>query len=108
MARLEPLAPADLAARLRAGEELVLVDVREPEEFALCRIEGSVPIPLGELAVRHVELDPDAPTVLICHHGIRSASAAAALADLGFEELYNLSGGVERWARDVDPGMPRY
>ena len=108
MPRLDSLLPEDLARRLAAGEDLVLVDVREPGEFALCHIEGSLPLPLGELSVRHTELDPDRPTVLICHHGIRSAHAAAALLELGFEELYNLSGGVERWATDVDPGMPRY
>jgi len=104
----QPLAPDELSRRQAAGEELVLVDVREPEEYELCRIEGSQLVPLGELSVRHSELDPDRPTVLICHHGIRSAGAALALAELGFEELYNLTGGVERWARDVDPSMPRY
>ncbi len=108
MARLEPIAPRDLHQRLEAGEDLVLLDVREADEFAFCRIEGSVSVPLSELSVRHVELDPDLPTVCICHHGIRSASAAQALAHLGFDELYNLSGGVERWAAELDPRMPRY
>lgn len=105
---IETLAPVDLARRLADGEPLVLLDVREPEEVAVCALPGSIPIPLGELAVRHVELDPDAPTVCICHHGIRSASAAAALAHLGFERVFNLGGGVDRWAREVDPEMARY
>jgi rhodanese-related sulfurtransferase len=102
------MTPAELKRRLDAGEGLVLLDVREPEELALCRIEGSVAIPMGELSLRHVELDPEQPTVCVCHHGIRSAHVAAALERLGFERLFNLTGGVERWAREVDPSMPRY
>lgn len=103
-----PLAPRDLARRLAAGEPLVLLDVREPEELAIARIAGSLAIPLGELASRVAELDPERPTVLVCHHGIRSAHAAAWLAGQGFAELYNLSGGVERWALEVDRSMRRY
>jgi rhodanese-related sulfurtransferase len=105
---IEPLLPHELAARLAAGETLVLLDVREPEELAICALPGVVHVPLGELAQRYTELDPAAPTVCICHHGVRSARAAAGLAHLGFERLYNLSGGVDRWADDVDPGMARY
>ncbi len=108
MGRLETITPRELHERLAAGEELVLLDVREADEFAYCRIEGSISVPLSELSVRHVELDPERPTVCICHHGIRSASAAQALAHVGFDELYNLTGGVERWATDVEPDMPRY
>lgn len=103
-----PITPAELKRRLDAGEDLVLLDVREPEELALCRIEGSIAIPMGELSLRHVELDPERPTVCVCHHGVRSAHVAAALVRLGFEKLYNLTGGVDRWAHEVDPGMPRY
>ncbi len=111
---MEALAPTELARRIAAASAkggelgLVLLDVREPDEIELCPFPGAVAIPLGELSVRHIELDPDAPTVCICHHGIRSASAAVGLERLGFETLYNLSGGVERWARDVDASMPRY
>ena len=103
-----PLSPLELKARLDAGDEFVLLDVREPEELAICQLPGVTAVPLGELSTRHVELDPDRPTVVICHHGIRSAHAAVALAELGFDELYNLSGGVDRWSRDVDPSFPRY
>jgi len=103
-----PLRASDLAARLAAGEQLVLLDVREAEELAICALEGAVHVPLSELSVRHIELDPDAPTVCICHHGVRSAHAAAGLARLGFERLFNLVGGVDRWAIEVDPSMPRY
>lgn len=104
----QPLSPSELKRRLDDGEELVLLDVREPGETGLCRIEGSLEIPLSELSVRHVDLDPDAATVCICHHGIRSAHAAAALAELGFDRLFNLSGGIDRWAEEIDPSMTRY
>jgi len=104
----KPLSPADLKARLDAGEKLVLLDVREMEEVAICALPGITHIPLSELSVRHIELDPDSEMVVICHHGVRSANAANALAGLGFETLWNLTGGVDRWARDVDPSMARY
>ena len=104
----QPLDPPELKRRLDAGEKLVLLDVREAVETSVCLIEGSLEIPLSELSVRHVELDPDAATVCICHHGIRSAHAAAALAELGFDALFNLSGGIDRWAAEVEPSMARY
>lgn len=102
------LRPAELQARLQAGEEFVLLDVREPEETRLGMLPGSMAIPLSELSLRVQELDPEAAVVCICHHGVRSASVAAALDRLGFEAVYNLVGGVDRWSREVDPGFPRY
>lgn len=105
---VKTLTPAELQRRVAAGEDLVLLDVREHEELAICRIEGATHIPMSELSVRHVELDPARPTVCICHHGVRSANVAAALERLDFDELYNLAGGVDRWAEEVDPSMARY
>lgn len=105
---VEPLTPEQLKARLDAGEDLVLLDVREDEEVAICRIDGSTHIPMGELSARLDELDPDRVTVCICHHGIRSANVALALEQRDFDHLFNLTGGIERWAREVDPGMRRY
>ena len=105
----KPLSPSQLAERLEGDEALVLLDVREAEELAICALPGALHIPLGELSVRHTELDPLAEIVCVCHHGIRSASAAAALSHIGFDgPLWNLTGGVDRWAREVDPSMPRY
>lgn len=105
---MDALAPRELRRRLDDGEELQLLDVREADEWARCRIEGSTWIPLGELSVRHVELDPDRPLVIVCHHGIRSAHAAIALTALGFDEVLNLTGGIDRWSREVDPAVARY
>ena len=103
-----PLMPRQLAERLAAGDRPVLLDVREPEEVRICALPGIVHIPLGELSVRHGELDPDAEIVCICHHGVRSASAAVGLQRLGFDgPLWNLTGGMDRWSREVDPDCPR-
>jgi rhodanese-related sulfurtransferase len=105
---VEPITPLELKRRLDAGDELVVLDVREHEELEICRIEGAVHVPMSELSVRHIELDPERPTVCVCHHGIRSASVATALEGLDFGPLYNLTGGIDRWAAEVDPGMARY
>ncbi len=90
------------------GGPVALVDVREPWEFDLCRIEGSRHIPLGQLPSRLNELDPSRPTVMICHHGVRSLRAAAFLEHCGFGDVVNLSGGIDAWAKTVDPGMAKY
>jgi len=105
---VQPITPAELGLRLEAGDGLVVLDVRENEELEICRLEGAVHIPMSELSVRLPELDPERPTVCVCHHGIRSASVAAALAGLDFAEVYNLTGGIDRWAAEVDRGMARY
>lgn len=85
-----------------------LLDVREPWEFQLCRIDGSELVPLRALGVRMRELDRLRPTVCICHHGNRSAYGTTFLMQHGFTDVYNLTGGVDAWARQVDPAMPTY
>lgn len=87
---------------------VTLLDVREPWEFALCRMDGSVHIPMGQLPVRLAELDPSLPTVVICHHGVRSLQAGAFLERQGFADVVNLRGGIDGWARAVDPAMAVY
>jgi rhodanese-related sulfurtransferase len=104
------LAAAELA-RWRADasrEPPLVVDVREPWEFAHCRIDGALSFPLGELARRQDELPRERPLVLVCHHGHRSQHAAMLLAGAGFAQVHNLRGGVEAWAVAVDPAMKRY
>ena len=86
----------------------LVVDVREPWELELCRIDGSVSIPLGELERRSGELPRERPLVFVCHHGGRSQHAAMLLAGAGFKEVHNLAGGVESWAVSIDPAMKRY
>ncbi len=93
----------------RKGENPPLVlDVREPQELEICMLEGAVHIPLGQLEARVAELDPRRETVLLCHHGIRSAHAAAYLRRTGFINARNLVGGIEAWAQRIDPAMARY
>ncbi len=81
--------------------------MREPWEFALSRIEGSELVPMGEVAARLAELDPKAETVVVCHHGLRSAYVARFLLGSGFEKVLNLEGGLDAYS-DADPSVPRY
>jgi adenylyltransferase/sulfurtransferase len=100
----------ELAERLARGDDLALVDVREPEERALCSLPHSTLVPLGDLAGRLGEIDSARETVVYCRTGKRSARAIELLAQSGFSNarLWNLEGGIDAWARDVDPAMPRY
>lgn len=103
------ISPPELAAWLRSEQEPpLLLDVREPWEFAICRIEGSQLIPMRQLIPRLGDLDRHRPTVVICHHGIRSQQVAQYLDHQGFTGIINLRGGVAAWARDVDPSMATY
>lgn len=100
--------PAELAAHLQAGNAPVLLDVREPWEWEVCRLPGAILVPMRELPERVQELNKAAETVVICHHGVRSYHAARYLESMGFGDVVNLSGGVAAWADEVDPTMPRY
>ena len=103
----ESITSRELKDRLEAGDRPELLDVREPWEFELARIEGSRLISMGELAEKVAELDPAAETVVICHHGIRSAYVTQALERAGFARVFNLEGGLDAYA-DVDESVPRY
>lgn len=85
-----------------------LIDVREPHEYEICKIDGSELIPLGEIKDRTSELDPDAEIVIHCHHGGRSMKAAKMLQEKGFTNVINLKGGIDEWAEKLDPKMSRY
>ncbi len=104
------ISAAELAAARERGEELLLVDVREPGEVELARIVGARLIPLGELEQRVAELDDwrDRRVVVHCHHGPRSAAACELLRARGFARVENLAGGIEAWSLTVDPEVPRY
>lgn len=105
MNEIDPLA---LKARLDQGDELLLLDVREPWEYEICRIQGSTPIPMKEVPGRMVELEEAEEVVVICHHGMRSAQVATFLARSGMANVMNLAGGIDAWARSVDGSMPTY
>jgi rhodanese-related sulfurtransferase len=107
---IAPLSPRDLAAWRNdpAREAPLVVDVREPWEYDICRIEGSLHVPLQTIPSRVEELPRDRDLVLVCHHGNRSRRAAQWLEQNGYARLFNLEGGVEGWATDVEPAMARY
>ena len=102
------ITPTNVKARLVRGDKLVLIDVREPWEHRLCRIEGAKLIPLGTLAASLQTLPDVDEVICYCHHGMRSLDAAAWLRVQGIEKAKSLAGGIERWSIDVDPKVPRY
>jgi sulfur-carrier protein adenylyltransferase/sulfurtransferase len=106
---VEELEPRDVARRLRdAPAALLLLDVREPFERELAAVEPSLHIPMREVASRLDEIPRDRTVVVYCHSGGRSALVAGYLEHHGFSAVANLSGGIDRWSREVDPNVPRY
>lgn len=97
----------ELKAKLDRKEKFVLLDVREPREYAKARIEGSTLIPLGFLPSRLAELDKGAKYVVHCKVGGRSASAVHFLREKGYDAV-SLAGGIDEWSKSVDPSVPRY
>lgn len=98
----------EVKQKLDAGDEFVLIDVREPSEHRIASIPGARLIPLGELPRRIGELDPQADTVVHCKSGIRSARACGILRGAGFRRVRNMKGGILAWAERVDPRVPKY
>ncbi|GAA5178937.1 rhodanese-like domain-containing protein [Niveibacterium umoris] len=107
---MNQISPRELAAWLadESRPAPFLLDVREPWEFERCHIENAHLMPMASVPMRAEELDPDAPTVVICHHGGRSMQVALFLERHGLSHVFNLAGGVAGWADQVDPAMPRY
>ena len=107
---IQQLHPTDLKRKLDAGESIYLVDVRNPDEYAYCRLEESLLVPLPELPGRVDEVQPPtgALVVVYCHHGVRSMSGAAILQRAGHENVASLAGGIDAWSLLIDPGVPRY
>jgi molybdopterin/thiamine biosynthesis adenylyltransferase/rhodanese-related sulfurtransferase/molybdopterin converting factor small subunit len=104
----DEMQPRELKERLDRGEPIVIVDVREPQEYQINRIEGSRLIPLGELPQRYEELDHNAAIVMQCKSGARSAKATGFLRSIGFKNVRNLAGGILGWIDQVDPSQPKY
>ena len=103
----------ELADRLQSGPaELQLLDVREPAEVATASIEGFENLPLSEFAewseLIHSRYNPEAETLVLCHHGMRSAHMCQWLSDRGFAKVKNISGGIDAYSQIVDPSVPRY
>jgi adenylyltransferase/sulfurtransferase len=91
-----------------AGDPFELIDVREPFEFEIARIDGAKLIPLGEIAERLDELEREQAIIVHCHSGKRSAQAVGLLQQQGFAKVYNLEGGIDAWSEQIDPNVPQY
>jgi rhodanese-related sulfurtransferase len=102
------VAPGEVKDKLARGEKLFFVDVREKWEYETSHIEGSVLIPLREIPASLPRMEAADEIVLFCHHGMRSLDAAAWLRSQGVEGARSMAGGIDRWAAEIDPTVPRY
>ena len=105
---IKHLTPEQLKASLDENNSMLLLDVREPWEYALCHIDKSVNISMSNISSTVEKFDPESEIVVICHHGIRSLQVANYLAERGFNKLTSLEGGVDAWAKSIDQTMPQY
>jgi rhodanese-related sulfurtransferase len=103
------ISPTQVKALQQRGETFTLLDVRAASEYAASRIEGAKHIPMGDIPSRaHLELDPDDHIVVVCHHGVSSLMVANWLRQQGYENVQSMRGGIDGWARTVDPKVPLY
>ena len=102
------ISPAEVAERLQKGEKFKFIDVREPVEYEIARVEGAELLPLSRFTEWGGALNPEEEIVVMCHHGVRSANVCMFLAHSGFEKVYNLEGGIDLWSVMVDEAVPRY
>jgi rhodanese-related sulfurtransferase len=103
--------PQDIQRRLAAGEKLLLVDVREPNEFQLARIPGAESIPMRTVPAQLQRLEAasdEATLVVYCHHGVRSLNVVNWLREQGVNACQSIAGGIDRWSLEIDPSVPRY
>ena len=105
------IAPTDVKRKLDAGEKLHLIDVREPNEFALAHIEGSELIPMRQIPAELQALEAradEAPLIVFCHHGVRSLNVVNWLRQQGLDACQSMAGGIDAWSLSIDPSVPRY
>ena len=103
------ISPGQVQSLQKRGEAFTLLDVREAWEYEASRIEGAKHIPMGDIPARaHQELDPDDYIVVLCHHGVRSLTVTNWLRQQGYEKVQSMRGGIDGWARTVDPKVPLY
>lgn len=105
------ITPKELKSRQDQGEKIVIIDVREPEEFAVAKIQDSRLVPMQGIPaqLQSIEALADESNVaLLCHHGVRSLNVAQWLRQHGVENCFSISGGIDRWSLEVDPSVPRY
>jgi rhodanese-related sulfurtransferase len=103
------IAPDEVKAKLDSGSTVLMIDVREPEEHAICRIDGSRLLPMQSIPLHLEELRQEANEIVVfCHHGVRSLSVVDWLRRQGVENCRSMAGGIDLWSRRIDPGVPRY
>jgi len=102
------ITPSDLKQRMDRGDKVLLVDVREPSEYEICRIEGAQLIPMRTIPANLQSLDIDEDVICYCHHGMRSMDVAVWLRNQGVPNAKSLAGGIDRWSLEIDPKVPRY
>ncbi len=96
------------ASALQKNKAVVLLDVREDTELAICKIEGALHIPMGEIPDRYGSLPGDKPVIVFCHHGMRSLNVQKFLVSKGFDNIVNMRGGIHAWSANVDSRLPQY
>ena len=104
----DEISVVELARKRAAGEDFVLLDVREPEELEIAALDGAVHVPMGQIPARLETLPREREIVVMCHGGMRSDSVAHYLRAQGFTRVMNLAGGIDAWSREIDSAMPRY
>jgi rhodanese-related sulfurtransferase len=103
------ITPVEVKRLLDTGANLSLIDVREPEEHHICRIDGATLIPMREIPQQFGRLEADlVPLIVFCHHGVRSLTVVSWLREQGLDDCQSMSGGIDAWSRQVDPTVPRY
>ena len=105
---VKDMAPSELAAQIAAGELWQVIDVRESWEVDLASVDGSMHVPMATVPERLPDLDPERPTAVLCHSGVRSARVADYLVTHGFQTVVNVAGGIDAWSLEVDEAIPRY
>ena len=108
LGRSDVISVRELADMRSAGKKHMVLDVREARELDVCSLEGALHITMAEVAAQTDNLPTDQLLVVICHHGVRSQMVVDFLRTAGFDNAVNLDGGIDAWACDVDPSMPRY
>jgi rhodanese-related sulfurtransferase len=103
------ITPAEVKRRMDASGELTLIDVREPEEYQICKIAGATLIPMREISKQFDRLEEVmTPLIVFCHHGVRSLTVVSWLREQGLADCQSMAGGIDAWSREIDPAVPRY
>lgn len=105
---MQDLTVAELKQRLDAGAKPAIVDVREPWEIKIAALDGALAIPMNQIPAQLGAIPKDRDVVVMCHHGVRSRYVGQFLAQQGFARVFNLKGGIDAWAREIDPAMAKY